>query len=231
MTYVMSDIHGEYQKFLEMMDRLRLGEDDVLFVLGDVIDRGPEPVALLTDLSMRHNVYPLMGNHEWMALDVLRTLLVEVTEENCETQITGDVLRKLATWQNNGGDVTLKQLRALPHEERMALVEYMEEFEPYALVRAGGQKFVLVHAGFDHYDPQKALGDYDVTDLLFARPPAEQIYYNESIRVIVGHTPTPAMGCPPQIFTSGNVTYIDCGATFNGRLACLRLDDGMEFYV
>ena len=58
MTYVMSDLHGEYEKFLRMLEVIGFTDDDELYILGDVIDRGPESTALLADLSMRANVYP-----------------------------------------------------------------------------------------------------------------------------------------------------------------------------
>ena len=44
MIYVLGDIHGCYDKYEEMLKRIRFSDDDTLFVLGDVVDRGPEPV-------------------------------------------------------------------------------------------------------------------------------------------------------------------------------------------
>ena len=40
MIYVMSDIHGMYDKYIEMMDLIDLKETDTLYILGDIIDRG-----------------------------------------------------------------------------------------------------------------------------------------------------------------------------------------------
>lgn len=37
---------------------------DVLYILGDVVDRGPEPMKILNDMSMRINVFPILGNHD-----------------------------------------------------------------------------------------------------------------------------------------------------------------------
>ena len=34
MYYVMSDIHGEYEKYLLMLEKIQLSEKDALFVLG-----------------------------------------------------------------------------------------------------------------------------------------------------------------------------------------------------
>ena len=66
MHYVMSDLHGCYEEYLELLRKIRFSDEDVLYVLGDVIDRGPETVTLLQDMMMRSNVIPLIGNHEYI---------------------------------------------------------------------------------------------------------------------------------------------------------------------
>lgn len=39
MTYVMSDIHGMYEKYIEMLMTIQLNDEDTLYILGDMIDR------------------------------------------------------------------------------------------------------------------------------------------------------------------------------------------------
>ena len=58
MTYVMSDLHGHYQKYLQMLDMIRFSDADDLYILGDAVDRGPGSAELLRDMSMRMNVFP-----------------------------------------------------------------------------------------------------------------------------------------------------------------------------
>lgn len=41
MVYCMSDIHGEIDKFHAILDLIEFSEADILYVLGDVIDRYP----------------------------------------------------------------------------------------------------------------------------------------------------------------------------------------------
>ena len=82
MIYAMSDLHGEYEKYLAMLKKIKFSDDDELYILGDVVDRGQKPVEILRDMSMRHNVFPIMGNHDKMAIDVLSWLLDEVNEAN-----------------------------------------------------------------------------------------------------------------------------------------------------
>ena len=232
MHYVMGDVHGEYDKFLSMLEQIDFTDDDLLFVLGDVLDRGPEPVKLLTDLSMRSNVYLLLGNHELMALDVLRELLVEITEENCDRQITADLLKRLLFWQREGGEITLKQLRALPKEDRLALLEFLEELPAYEVVDVGDVTYILVHAGLGNYAPERRLSSYTPEELTCMRPEPDTVYYDgESIRVLMGHTPTRLINGTDRIVRSGNAVFLDCGATFGGKLACLCLETQQEFYV
>lgn len=39
-TYVISDIHGMYNKFTELLNKIKLKDTDTLYILGDVLDRG-----------------------------------------------------------------------------------------------------------------------------------------------------------------------------------------------
>ena len=38
-TYVISDIHGEYERFMELLEEIELKDTDTLYVLGDVLDQ------------------------------------------------------------------------------------------------------------------------------------------------------------------------------------------------
>ena len=103
MTYVMADLHGCYDKFMEMLEKIEFTDQDLLFVLGDVIDRGEDGIELLNEMMLRVNVIPLLGNHEYMAYRVLKELNVEVTEENHNTHLDADTIRAYQEWVNDGG--------------------------------------------------------------------------------------------------------------------------------
>lgn len=227
----MSDLHGEYEKYAAMLKKINFGESDVLYVLGDVVDRGPEPVKILLDMSMRPNVYPIIGNHEAMALPLLKTLSVEITENNYNTQITPEVMSMLYHWQRNGGQATLDAFRAVDNRTRLELIEYIEEFARYEALELGGVCFILVHAGLGNYSPSKKLRDYTLDELTWTRSATDEIYYGDDVRVVVGHTPTGYLTGEPKILYEGNRIYIDCGAAYGGALACLCLDTMEEFYI
>ena len=61
-TYVMSDIHGCFDEFMQMLDLIHFSSTDELYVLGDVIDRGPEPIKCLRYCMDAKNVHLLLGN-------------------------------------------------------------------------------------------------------------------------------------------------------------------------
>ena len=232
MTYVMSDIHGHYEKYLAMLEKIAFSDDDTLYVLGDVIDRGPQPTELLTDMSMRANVIPILGNHEVMASVLLRRLCVEVTEENAETQITAELLQSIYAWREDGGDTTLAGFRRLPPEDREALLDYLDDFLPYEILEVGGNRCVLVHGGIPYEDRRTPLSRQPLMTLVEHRPDYLMRYWDRAY-LVTGHTPTLHIGDAyiGRIYRDHGHIAIDCGAGFGMPLGCIRLDDFHEVYV
>ena len=71
MTYVISDLHGYPIEKIEKccLKKANFGEDDFLYILGDVIDRnGDGGVGILRWLLSQPNVQLILGNHEAMLL-------------------------------------------------------------------------------------------------------------------------------------------------------------------
>ena len=230
MIYVMSDIHGQYEKYLAMLKEIDLKDEDELYILGDVVDRGPHPIKILQDMSMRANVFPLLGNHDATALYLLKRLNVEVNEENCETQLSAEDMRALAMWLADGGDTTLSEFRRLPIEERQYLLEYLDEFLPYEELTVGDNRFVLVHGGLAGFDPAKGLDEYGADELVWTRPGVDERYWEDRL-VILGHTPTQYFGNKGRMFVTDTWVDIDTGAACGGSPMLLRLDDMCPFYA
>ncbi len=65
MTYVISDIHGNSERFNSIMKQINLQPEDTLYVLGDVIDRYSDGIKILRKLMKMKNVKMLLGNHEY----------------------------------------------------------------------------------------------------------------------------------------------------------------------
>ena len=167
-----------------------------------------------------------------MASVLLRRFNTQITNENADSYLNTEIMSLLNSWLSDGGETTLAEFKKLTPDDRDALIEYMEEFELYAEVSAGGKNFVLVHAGLGDFDPDRALEDYTVDQLVFDRLDYTQRYFKDKY-LVTGHTPT-ALISPEyrgRIFQMNGHIAIDCGATFGLKLGCLRLDDMQEFYV
>ena len=100
MQYVCSDIHGRYDKWCALLAALDLKPTDTLYVLGDVIDRGPDGIKVLQDMAQRLNVITILGNHELDAALCIPKLLQEVTDESIAA-LSGKDFAALSEWRTD----------------------------------------------------------------------------------------------------------------------------------
>lgn len=232
-SYVISDIHGEYDKFTELINIIGLREEDTLYVLGDVVDRGPEPIKTMLKLMEMPNAVCICGNHEVMALTCLKVLMQEITDESL-SGLDEYMIENFMTWQFNGSSTTISGFRALDPEQRGAVIEFIQDMPLYEEVTAGGRKYLLVHAGLGNFSPEKKLHEYTLDELVWCRADYGTDYFPD-VMTVTGHTPTRYIEGNPEpdrIFRHGNHIAIDCGACLpGGRLAALCLDTGEEFYT
>ena len=232
MTYVMSDIHGQYEKYMRMLETIAFTDDDDLYVLGDVIDRGEHSVKILLNMSMRGNVFPILGNHEMMALSVLRKLCVEITDENVDSQVGYDDIKALTMWQMDGGDKTLAEFKGLDRDTKLAVIEYLEEFSPYEELHVNGREYLLVHGGVPLSKVSLPMEEQSLGEILTERPDYSVRYFEDKY-LVTGHTPTVSIAdeYDGKMYIKNGHIAIDCGAGFGKPLGCIRLEDHAEFYV
>ena len=232
MTYVMADVHGQYEKYKKMLEKINFSDSDTLYILGDVVDRGEHPAKILYDMSMRPNVFPIMGNHEHMARYMLEKLCTEITAENCETHLTEKDIEIMALWDINGGKTTVDDFYRFGAEDREYLLDYLSEFSPYEEVSVGGKDFVLVHGGLPDFSPEKPLYCYNEAAMLYHRTDYTKRYYPDKY-LVTGHVPTCNIdeAYDGRIYIANGHIAIDCGAGHGKPLGCIRLDDMKEFYV
>lgn len=229
LIYVISDVHGCYEQYRALLEKICFNDTDTLYVLGDVIDRKPGGVRVLQDMMLRPNVIPILGNHEFMAATCLPWLMGEITKENLE-KLDNAHIGALRDWLDNGGGPTLRALRDLRQEEREDILAYIRDFSLYEEIEVNGRSFLLVHAGLEGFAPDKTLEEYRLEDFLFSRPEPDTVYWPDRI-VIFGHTPTWYRGSENRILRRNTWIDIDCGCGSGGPLACLCLDTMGEFYA
>lgn len=228
MRYVLSDIHGEFDKFMLMLDKINFSKDDVMYILGDVIDRGEKSIELLKFIKSKNNINFLLGNHEYEMLNYFNN------KPNC--------------WFDNGGFDTYKELIRLPQSEFIDILNFIETRPMYHIE----DNYILVHGGLKI---PRHINVLNIEIFLSKQIPDTFLWIREKFftkqalenyTIIFGHTPTYKLYRsvdninPPIPFS---IWYdkkykdkigIDCGAVFSrygGRLGCLRLDDMKEFYT
>lgn len=223
MTYVIANIHGNYEKFKDILSRISFREEDMMYVLGDMVDYGEGSMDLIEDLSVRLNVYPIAGEHDFLAARMLKGF-----DRMLKSGASPDpeYISEMTQWVKEGGQATLEAFRALDEEQREGVLDYLEEMTLFEEVEIKGKKYLLLHAGIADFDPDADLYDYLPEDF-FSEPLDASYPLIEDTTVVVGHAPT----------ASGKITYgegsifIDCGVAEGGKLACLCLENGKEFYA
>lgn len=217
MTYVIADISGNYQKFKELMDNVLISDSDTLYVLGNTVDFGDEPMELIEDISMRANVYAVAGARDYLAAKMLcgfdKMLRTGATPD-------ADYIAEMTAWVAEGGQTTLDGFRALDADAREGVLDYLTEMTLYEEADVKGKTYILMSRGIANYGADTDLEDYEPEDFFSDDATAPEM---EDVIVVVGGEPT-ASG---KIEREGNVIRINCGE----KLACLCLENGKEFYV
>ena len=214
-TYVMGDIHGIYYAFNNMLRNIKFSENDTLYIIGDVVDRGPEPIKTLQRVMKTPNIKMLLGNHE----DMMQKYYEELDEYD------------KYLWYNNGGMVTQQQFERLSADEKCAILEHIRALPLKEEITIGKQKYILAHAS-----PFGTTKDELIWERIYPyqmTPPGDEIY-------ICGHTPvirySRRKSHIAEIKKSADerTWFIDCGCAYGddkrARLACVRLEDGKVFY-
>ena len=224
MQYVLSDVHGNEERFLAMLEKIHFGSEDTLYILGDVIDRHPGGLRILRRIMAMPNAHMILGNHEYMMLRALGQPRDENTDDG----------RAMAHWYRNGGGVTHRHFKHLRKSLRQQILDYLLALPLELEVQLGERTYLLVHGAHP--------GDYDgnlpylnpVHYAVWKRLEADHPLPGDKI-LVFGHTPTCHYRdiAPMEVWYGENRIGIDCGCGYpeNGRLACLRLEDGKVFYV
>lgn len=211
------DVHGYADRLKALWKQIAFDDkEDMLVFLGDYIDRGAAPVEALrfvqTQVERYEHVHALCGNHEAMMLGYLK-----------EYGLGRTLLGHWNVWLMNGGKVTKAQLTALPTEEREALIGFVKARPLYFRTQHGGQSILFVHAGV-HPTRTKQTSN----DLLWIRDEFFELYRGAEL-VVVGHTPTQAIGGRDMsrnvpLFLPNNIIACDTGSFLpGGRISCVDI--------
>jgi serine/threonine protein phosphatase 1 len=199
-----------------------------MYILGDIVDYGEESMELIGDLSIRYNVYPIVGEHDYTALKMLSGF-----EKMLKSGETPDkkFITKMTEWTADGGQSTLDSFRTLDEEMREGIIDYLTDMTIFEEAEVKGEKYLLVHAGIAGF--KKGIDLEALKPQAFFTEPLDMSKkYFDDVTVVVGHVPTTEEnGGDGKIFYGNGSINIDCGEARGGTVGCLRLDDMKEFYV
>lgn len=206
-TFVVGDIHGCVDEVDRLLDALAPGAADTLVFLGDYIDRGPSPRAVIDRmLRLRHEgprcVF-LKGNHEDMFLAYMG-----------EHGAYGEA------FLFNGGESTLRSYALEGQPPAMVAtrlppqhLEFLRALE----MRFQHGPFLCVHAGVA---PNRPLDDQRDEDLLWIRDAFIAHPHPFGCTVLFGHTPHREV-----LFDQPYKIGLDTGLVYWNKLSCLELSE------
>lgn len=168
--FVIPDIHGCAITFHKLLhEKLKISKADTVYLLGDLVDRGPRSRAvldLILDLrSQGFSINALRGNHEQMLLNAIQS----------ESDVD--------TWLINGGKASLDSFGIRRPEDLNPRYRTLLDSLPFYIVL---DDFILVHAGmnFERYAPFT-----DTWAMLWTRSDRVDSSQIGNRRLICGHTP------------------------------------------
>ncbi len=206
--FAVGDIHGCIDKLDALLDSIDIdfSRDRLLFV-GDYIDRGPDPFAVVervVGLKKQYldRVITLKGNHEAMLLDFL-------SGEDDFSFLANGGTATLDSYERHGAD-----LRTLPPD-------HLAFYESLVLYHET-ERYIFVHAGLK---PRVPLERQSPHDMVWIRNRFIRSKYDFGKIVVFGHTPFREPLMEP------NKIGIDTGAVYGRKLTCLQLPDYVFFFA
>lgn len=230
-VYVMSDIHGFFNKFIRMLKLIKFDKDDSLLILGNVIDYGSQPIELLSFIMKEENIKMCLGRNE-------KLMLKSLLDKDLEA---------FATWQKNfNGEVTYKQYLKLDEEKQHQILNFLKEdcvtffsTEEYILTNVAPliynqqtdltTKKLSSKEVFDYH--KKEYGEFKEDNLFYTKAgflDKKVIFGNSSVQKIRGSNNYKIWHDPiykDKICINSGIIYPP------NRLSCFRLNDEKEFYV
>ena len=223
MKYCCSDLHGCFDKFMELLKRINFTGNDIMYILGDNIDRGPKPVELLKYIYEHDNIISLMGNHEKFLLDY-----IDSDFDDTDTYL----------WDINGGEGTRRAINKLHKDDPVLcgkIADDMKTWNYYLIL----EPYILSHAGYNTMKLKNLPSTIESLKLMTTNEftcSRENFFKCKAVdkyTTIFGHTPTNNIRKTFRQKQSDDIWLcdkyndkigIDGGIVFGGQLNCINLD-------
>ena len=219
--FVMSDIHGQYDLFLKMLDRIDLKREDLLVIIGDICDRGKKSyeiyIKCMKMIKLGYNLKFILGNHEDMLLEDLEN------DYPIRYETEYSVFRNSKYFEN-------KDMKDWHEENFSEEIEWLVKWLKNCPLVISGNENIFVHAGLDL---NKGLEKQEKETVLWTR---EEFWLMENVEleeykgknIYFGHTPNINGRISKK---TDRIKGIDCGAFFTHFLGCVEVKSQEEIYV
>ena len=202
MLYAIGDVHSHNKELCALLDKVKFDKDkDHLFLLGDLFNRGDEPIEAWTtylDLKASGCVTPLIGNHELFTLEAIHGYMRSGRLDDYFSDTYGDrigeVVDELMSWQ----------------------LQVSVELNGESILMAHGMTYLpkeaVLHDAWDFALPRRGLDDYFENGI-----PGYLSVIGHHSKLMYDHEDL-------YINDKKNVYMIDNGCGQGGSLVCMCLD-------
>ena len=101
---------------IKLLETISFSENDILYIIGDICDRGPDSLKILFYIQDHNNIILIKGNHEYMWQEAL---YYGVYYDDFDYPS-----RALKLWLANGGDTTMRNIREYLQKDKFRYEDY-----------------------------------------------------------------------------------------------------------
>lgn len=217
--FIISDLHGYYNLFLEFIKKVDLQKDDLLINLGDSCDRGSQSYELYLKyyemIKEGYNILHILGNHEDMILTAIDTL----DESDIEHWYRSNGETTIDSFCNVTG---LSKKDFFDKEKNKFLIDFLSTF-PTLII---SDKSIFVHAA---YNPDLLPEKQEEYFLIWNR----QNFWDRNFTgkaIYFGHTPSKKDN-HTIVYYPNNCTCIDLGTYKYHKMVGVEIKNKMEYYI
>jgi serine/threonine protein phosphatase 1 len=230
MTYVVSNLYGRFDKYEKLIKKINLKENDILYILGNIVDFGEDSIKLVNQISTEYNIYTVLGEHDYRAY-LLLSEFDRIIRDGGAPSV--NFSKEMIEWAQNGGQPTLEAFKDAAPDEKEGFLDYLSDLPVFEEVTLkNGKEFVLTCRGIDNFDKSTDLYDYDLADFINGYLDIEKTYYGDKTMVVgyldYEHTPSGRAG---KITAKNNNIALACDMSENADVVCVCLETNDEYYV
>lgn len=156
--YAISDLHGHYKLYEQVKKKLKV--NDLLYVLGDCADRGPDGWKTLKVVIDDPQCLLVLGNHE----DMLRQTMEVWFELDHDNYPEEDIIwtKEYELLSMNGGTHTFWDWLEEPEDEQLYYYHRLMKLPLEYIIYDSrcGRPLILTHAGYTPWKMPKSVDDF-----------------------------------------------------------------------